>query len=143
MITWATPPVCPRGSARGGVSHDLEVSPWWGGVSEPEVPDGFLGLFLFLFSAVCVCVLSHMLVLCFPLFSPYYFASFSSDLMSAHALLGVGLVPFLTVVHSFPLQQEELKLELRQDFQTLTSHQNGEEKKLTQLEEGNAKKSMN
>lgn len=63
--------------------------------------------------------------------------------MSAHALLGVGLVPFLTVVHSFPLQQEELKLELRQDFQTLTSHQNGEEKKLTQLEEGNAKKSMN
>lgn len=28
-----------------------------------------------------------------------------------------------------------MKLELRQDFQTLTSHQNGEEKKVTQLEE--------
>lgn len=41
MITRATPPVCPRGSARGGVSRDLAVSPG-GGVSELEVPDGFL-----------------------------------------------------------------------------------------------------
>lgn len=53
------------------------------------------------------------------------------------------LVPFLTVMHRFPLKQEELKLELRQDFPTLTSHQNGEEKKVNQLEEENAKKSMN
>lgn len=53
------------------------------------------------------------------------------------------LVPFLTVMHQFPQQQEELKLELRQDFPTLTSHQNGEEKRVNQLEEGNAKKSMN
>lgn len=49
------------------------------------------------------------------------------------------LVPFLIVMHQFPLQQEELKLELRQDFPTLTSHQNGEQKKVNQLEEGNSK----
>lgn len=45
MITRATPPVCPRGSARGRVSHDLESPPGvWevGGGSEPEVWDGFL-----------------------------------------------------------------------------------------------------
>ena len=47
--------------------------------------------FSFFLLCVCVCVLSHMLVLCFPLFSPYYFASFSSDLIGLFHLLCMPL----------------------------------------------------
>lgn len=65
--------------------------------------------------------------------------------MSDHVFLGGGSwFPFSLPCINFPLQQEELKLELKQDFLTLTSHQNGEEEKEGQLGwERETKKSIN
>ena len=69
-----------------------------------------LGLFLFLFTVLCFFFfLSHIMVLCFPLFSPCYFPSFSSDFIGLFHLLCMPLsLSVFLLLPSFPLSASHL-----------------------------------